>query len=212
MKKYSNGYKIIKKEESDSEINGYTSQSSEISESEISENESESSGGGSAYKYLSITETKYKGKSKQAEYTKDEIKEKLRGYRPLKNSDDKKYLLTLTPFKTWIKYFNTNTKEFRVGGLLKLVDPQLRFIMLVNTNSNITWSVQLKDNIIFVPSNPNKTQFAKNKKVYKTSQSNFNRNQPIVTKLNTEREQDKKEEDIKDKLYKLYKAGKLSKN
>ena len=54
--------------------------------------------------------------------------------------------------------------------------------MLVNTSKNLTWSVQLKNNIIFVPSNIE------------------------------EKEQEKEQEKMtKEKLYKLYKAGKLSK-
>lgn len=177
------GYRIIKKESSDEssepnyrENNKYDSDS---------DSEGYTSDGGGKYKYTSIVDSGYKKPkegSKQDHMTKDQIREKLQGYRALKTTQDKRYLLNLKPFKVWIRYFNTQTKEFRVGGLLKLVDPELRYIMLVNTNKGLTWSVQLKDNIIFVP----KDVEAKEK----------------------ERE---KEKMTKEKLYKLYKEGKLAK-
>ena len=56
--------------------------------------------------------------------------------------------------------------------------------MLVNTAKGITWSVQLDDNIIFIP-DPEKQK------------------EKLKEKL--------KEECEKDKLYKMYKAGKLKK-
>ena len=173
------GYRIVKKESSD--------ESSDKSSHYQNDSDSEgyTSDGGGKYKYASLVESGYKKPkegSKQDNMTKDQIREKLQGYRALKTSQDKRFLLNLKPFKVWIRYFNTQTKEFRVGGLLKLVDPELRYIMLVNTNKNLTWSVQLKDNIIFVP----KDVDAKDK----------------------ERE---KEKMTKEKLYKLYKEGKLAK-
>jgi hypothetical protein len=170
------GYRIVKKESSDedSSVHDYNSES-----------ETYSSEGGGKYRFTSIVESGYKKPkegSKQDNMTKEQIREKLQGYRALKTMQDKKYLLNLKPFKVWIRYFNTKTKEFRVGGLLKLVDPEMRYIMLVNTNKNITWSVQLKDNIIFIPTN--------------------------IEEKEQERE---KEKLTKEKLYKLYKEGKLTK-
>lgn len=167
-------YRIKKEETSDSDISSESSNSSD----------SDNSLGNEIYKYTSLTNTDYKGKSKQVNFTKEEIKDKLKGYKALKTSQDKKVLLELQPFKVWIRYFNTETKEFRIGGLLKLVDKELRYIMLVNTNKMITWSVQLKDNIIFIP-DPEKQK------------------EKLREKL--------KEDCEKDKLYKLYKAGKLKK-
>lgn len=170
------GYKIIKKE--------YSEDDSSTQESYDSSDEYSSEGGGK-YRFTSIVESGYKKPkegSKQDNMSKEQIREKLQGYRALKTIQDKRYLLTLKPFKVWIRYFNTKTNEFRVGGLLKLVDPEMRYIMLVNTNKNLTWSVQLKDNIIFVP------------------------------KDIEEKEKEKEKEKVtKEKLYKLYKEGKLSK-
>jgi hypothetical protein len=170
------GYRIVKKESSDdcsSTVDDY------------SDSDGYSSEGGGKYRFTSIVESGYKKPkdgSKQDNMTKEQIREKLQGYRALKTIQEKRYLLNLKPFKVWIRYFNTQTKEFRVGGLLKLVDPEMRYIMLVNTNKNLTWSVQLKDNIIFVPKN--------------------------IEEKEQERE---KEKLTKEKLYKLYKEGKLSK-
>ena len=146
------------------------------------------------YRFESIVNTNYKkpkGGTVQDNLSTPEIKAKLVGYKSLKTKESKKYLLTLTPFKVWLKYYNPKTKQFRTGGLLFKVDPELKYIMLVNTSSNLTWSVQLDDHIIFVP-DPNKTE----KKEQETK----------------ERDQERKEQEIKDKLYKLYKSGKLSKN
>lgn len=145
-----------------------------------------SSEGGGKYKYESLTNSNYKKPkegSRQDNLTADQIKNKLQGYKALKTSKDKESLLTLKPFKVWIRYFNTVTKEFRVGGLLKMVDKELRYIMLVNTTKNLTWSVQLKDCIIFIPKDLEKQEQAK-----------------------------QKEQSTKEKLYKLYQQGKLAKN
>lgn len=170
------GYKIIKKGSNSNSDSSSDSISSDYSSNSI----------------VSVPQSTYKipkGGTKQDNMTKEEILEKLKGYKPLKNMQDKQYLLTLTPFKVWIRYFNTDTKEFRLGGLLKLVDPELRYIMLVNTTKNLTWSVQLKNNIIFVPRN------IENKK----------------QKLQEIKELQDKEQLTKEKLYKLYKQGKLIK-
>jgi hypothetical protein len=192
-KNISSGYRIIKKEESDSDSESsrpkyqgkkYQKEQTETTQNTDEDYSSDSDENGKKYKYTSLTDTNYKGKSKQAEMTKEQIKEKLKGYKALKTTTDKKILLELQPFKTWVRYFNTETKQFRVGGLLKLVDPDLRYIMLVNTAKGITWSVQLNDNIIFIP-DPEKQK------------------EKLKEKL--------KEECEKDKLYKMYKAGKLKK-
>lgn len=93
-------------------------------------------------------QTQYK--SKQNTFTQDEIDEKLQGYVPLKTMEQKKYLETLKPFKTWIRYHNTKLDQFRTGGILvKVSYPD--YLVLRNNNNNVAWSVQLKDNIIYVP-------------------------------------------------------------
>jgi hypothetical protein len=191
-KNVSSGYRIIKKEESESSESSRPKYQGKKYQKEPSVTEAQSSSDdytseetGQKYKYTSLTDTDYKGKSKQAKFTKEQIKEKLKGYKALKTAKDKKVLLELQPFKVWVRYFNTETKQFRVGGLLKLVDQDLRYIMLVNTAKGITWSVQLDDNIIFIP-DPEKQKEKLKKKL--------------------------KEECEKDKLYKMYKAGKLKKN
>jgi hypothetical protein len=149
--------------------------------------------GGNEARYTSITEAEYKRPrkgTKQENFTKDDIRERLDGYKSLRTARDKKYLLTLQPFKVWIKYYNIKTNQFRTGGLLSKVDPDLRYIMLVNTRFNLTWSVQLDDNIIFVPD----PKIALEKERLKQE----------------EIKQQKKIEKTKDKLYELYLKGKLA--
>jgi hypothetical protein len=141
------GYRIIKKQQ-------YTSDNDTDTDSTTENYYTETTQEGGAVKYNSIVNTGYKKPREgtfQDNLTKEEIKKKLVGYKSLKTMQQKKYLETLTLFKTWIKYYNPTTKQFRTGGLLMKVDPDMRYIMLVNTAKNLTWSVQLKDNIIFVP-------------------------------------------------------------
>lgn len=87
-------------------------------------------------------------KSTQKNMTKQEIRDDLKGFKSLKSHE---YLLKLPLYKTPIKYFNQTKKAYRTGGQLMKVDPELRFIMLVNFKLQKSWSVQLNDNIIFIP-------------------------------------------------------------
>jgi hypothetical protein len=136
-------------------------------------------------KYSNLNNTGYKkpkGGSRQDNFNRDEILQRLENYIPLKTMKEKQLLTQLPNFKTWIRYYNTETKQFRTGGLLmKVAFPD--YIMLVNTAKNITWSVQLKNNIIYVPD-------------------------PKIAKQK-EKENDK-ETAIKEKLFNLYKSGKLT--
>jgi hypothetical protein len=117
--------------------------------------------------FQSIVNVSYKkppGGSKQDNMTTDDIRDKLKGFVALKSMNDKKILSTLPLFKTWVRYINNETKQFRSGGLLmKVVYPD--YIMLVNTRKNLTWSVQLRDNIIFIrdPEQENERIQEKNK-------------------------------------------------
>lgn len=174
---------IHKKDSSSSDTDytsEYTSDTSDITDDSYTDTTNQSD----KIVFNSITRTNYKKSSqgsRQDNLTKDEIKDKLKGYIPLRTMQEKKILTKLPYFKTWIKYINENTKQFRTGGLLmKVVYPD--YIMLANTNQNLTWSVQLKDNIIFIK-DPKEQQ--------------------------KEGEQQKKEDQIKDKLYEMYKKGEL---
>ena len=92
--------------------------------------------------------------SVQENFTKQEIKDRLIDYVPLSlplDNADKKALLNLKPYKTWIKYYNIEKRQFRVGGLLTKVDPDFRYLMLVNTKFKLNWSVNLKTNVLFIP-------------------------------------------------------------
>jgi hypothetical protein len=90
----------------------------------------------------------------QENFTKQEIKDRLIDYIPLSlplDTADKKVLLNLKPYKTWIKYYNVEKRQFRVGGLLTKVDPEFRYLMLTNTKFKLCWSVNLKTNVLFIP-------------------------------------------------------------
>lgn len=150
--------------------------------------------------YESIVNSNYinpKDGTKQQNMSKEDIKEKLSGFRTL-NEKNYKYLLTLPIFKTWIRYYNPKTKQFRIGGLLMKVDPELRFIMLVNTGLKKSWSVQLKDNIIFVPDPKHENNIIEKE----NKDIKYNKQDDNIKK---------KEYLIKEKLYKLYLEGKLKK-
>lgn len=145
-----------------------------------SESEFDSTEDSTIYKrkeYNSIVNSRYKLNSKQDKMSEDVVKQKLQGFIPLTTIRDKKILTTLPLFKTWIRYINIKTGQFRIGGLLMKVEyPD--YIMLVNNDKNLTWSVQLKDNMIFIR-DPSR------------------------------REEVKKEQLVKNKLYQMYRNGEL---
>lgn len=144
---------------------------------------------GGRVEYKSIVDSSYRkprSGTVQDNLTRDEILKRLDNYIPLQTISEKKILTKLPIFKTWVKYFNTQTRQFRVGGLLmKVVYPD--YIMLVNTGKNLTWSVQLKDNIIYIPED---IELSEQKQKEKQNEK-------------------QKENEIKEKLFKLYKNGEL---
>lgn len=137
------------------------------------------------YKFRSICDVKYKKPregTKQENMTRDDVIKQLDNYIPLKTLKDKRYLEQLPLFKCWIKYYNVKTRQFRLGGLLiKVCYPD--YIMLLNPTHKLTWSVQLNDNIIYMPD-------------------------PRVIDLS--RTEKDKERFIKNKLFDMYKRGKLT--
>lgn len=175
---------IVHKKDTSSSDTDYTSDYTETTDDTDSYYTDSTNENGGKLIFNSISRTNYKKSShgsKQDNLSKEEIKEKLQGYIPLRTMQEKKILTKLPYFKTWVRYINENTKQFRTGGLLmKVVYPD--YIMLANTSQNLTWSVQLKDNIIFI----------KDPKDQKDRM-----------------EQKKKDEQIKDKLFDMYKKGQL---
>ena len=113
--------------------------------------------------FVKISQTNYKrpkNGTKQDNFSKADILKRLEGYVPLRTMEEKKILTQLPTFKTWIRYINSSTKQFRTGGLLMKVSyPD--YIMLVNPSQQLTWSVQLKDNIIYIK-DPKETLLKKN--------------------------------------------------
>jgi hypothetical protein len=150
--------------------------------------------------YTSIVDSNYRKPrtgTKQDNLTREEIIEKIENTIPLKTMHEKRYLEQMPLFKTWIKYYNTETKQFRTGGLLfKVAYPD--YIMLINTSQKLTWSVQLKDNIIYIP-DP--------RLMYKRQEQQKERRKQKAQETKKEREQ---EAVIKEKLFELYKRGKLA--
>lgn len=167
------GY-IVKKKGSDTE-----------SDSEQDYSEGPSSSYCRPVQYSGLSQTGYKkpnSGTRQDNLSRDDILERLENYIPLKTMKEKQLLTQLPIFKTWVRYYNTTTKQFRTGGLLMKVEyPD--YIMLVNTAKKITWSVQLQNNIIYVQDPKIKKQKEK---------------------------ENEKEIAIKEKLFDMYKNGKLT--
>lgn len=170
--------------------------------------------------YLSITKSGYKkpkGLTKQDKLTLDQIRKKIRGYKELNTLKDKSILQYVQPFRAWIRYYDTKKEKFRIGGLLMKAEFP-NYITLVNTANNISWSVQLKDNIIYLPEASFKSAKIKEKEQNKMNEEPIKQSidkrekqkQPNKqdNKQNKEEQNDKKEM-IKDKLYDLFLKGKL---
>lgn len=79
-------------------------------------------------------------------YTLESLKHNLRNY--IKIQDPKE--LADVPVETWVKYVNKKTKLYRTGGVL-IVNKSPVYIMLKNPyKNNITWSVNVAENVFFV--------------------------------------------------------------
>ena len=103
---------------------------------------------------------------------------------------EKSILNDLPIFKTWIRYYNVEKRLFRVGGLL-LKSGYPEYITLINPNKNVTWSVQLKDNILYIQ-DPNKQEITRQQKEQER------------------KEKKEKERMVKEKLYEMYQNGRLA--
>lgn len=134
-------------------------------------------------KFLNIKNSKFvnRNRSVQDSMTTSEIQKRLNGYIRLR---DYSQLEKLPLFTTWIKYIHSASNKFRTGGFLMKVEYP-SYIVLVNPNlGNLTWSVQLNENIIYIPD-------------------------PELVKKR--RENKAKQDMIKEKLYELYQDGRLGK-
>ena len=81
-------------------------------------------------------------KSYQETLSPDEIKKKLEEYKQIEDIGN-------LPLNTHIRYFtinpSNNMKQFRLGGFLTKIEPD--YIIL--SNGKVSWSVQLKNSILF---------------------------------------------------------------
>jgi hypothetical protein len=152
-------------------------------------------------RFVSIVDSGYKKSkygSKQDHMTGYDMVHQLDNYVALKTLKEKRILERVIPFKTWIRYLNINNKKFRVGGLLMKVEyPD--YIMLVNPKLNLTWSVQLKDHIIYVPD-----------KDYPRNREEREMIKIKRKELEKKKEKEEKMDILKDHLFSLYKTGKLT--
>lgn len=144
-------------------------------------------------KYITVSRPQYikppQG-SIQDNFTKEEILRRLQNCIPLKTMREKSIVNDLPIFKTWIRYYNVEKRLFRVGGLL-LKSGYPEYITLINPNKNVTWSVQLKDNILYIQ-DPNKQEISRQQKQQER------------------KEKKEKERMVKEKLYEMYQNGRLA--
>jgi hypothetical protein len=115
--------------------------------------------------------------SSQANLTEDEIKNKLKNYKRIRNIPELKDVKA----STWVKYFNINLKQFRVGGVLTN-NGYPDFFILKNPYNKKSWSVQLKDNVFFVPDtskiDKEKAEKEELHRLYKAGMLKFTKNPP----------------------------------
>jgi hypothetical protein len=143
-----------------------------------------------AMKKMSPDFVKPKTGTYQKNLTKENIINGLEGYRKLVTIQDKKMLNHIPLFKTWIKYYDTLKKEFRLGGVI-IKNAYPVYIMLMNMKTKITWSVQLANNMIFIPED----KILENEVSIK----------PIIKQDSSKNKEDRQ----KEMLWKLYKNGEL---
>lgn len=92
-------------------------------------------------------------KTLQEKFSKEEIAEKLIGYREIKDSSELKDLIgSDVRYFVYEKYGSKVTKKFRIGGKLIKVDPNNKYIVLATglPPNQKTWSVQLDNSELHV--------------------------------------------------------------
>jgi hypothetical protein len=115
--------------------------------------------------------------SSQDNLTEDEIKNKLKNYKRIRNIPELKDVKA----STWVKYFNINISKFRVGGVLTN-NGYPDFFILKNPYNKKSWSVQLKDNVFFIPDtskiDKEKAEKEELHRLYKAGMLKFTKNPP----------------------------------
>jgi len=109
----------------------------------------------------SLNYKKDETKTMQSKMSKQDILNKLEGFISLNNIEEMSVLETLPIMKTWVRYMNKETKQFRLGGLLLKVEYP-KYIVLANTTHKIVWSVQLNNNVLFIK---DRAELEKSKKI-----------------------------------------------
>jgi mannose-1-phosphate guanylyltransferase len=91
-------------------------------------------------------DTNYKksGKSYQEKLSPSEIKKKLEEYSQVED-------IRKVSIGTHMRYFTfnpkTGEKQFRLGGFLSKIDPEMKYVIL--QNGSFSWSVQLSGTVFF---------------------------------------------------------------
>lgn len=167
--------------------------------------------------------------SKQDNFTKDDILNRIQGLTPFTTLEEKKILYKLQRF-AHIKYFDKRVNKFRTGGFL-VKNNYPTNIILTSPKLNLTWSVSLSDDIILMinMTHCNQQKLPKHKSAPKQKTSNT-----VVSAINTRKSAPKsiisnvtksqsskitlqensssdfsQENKIKNKLYELYKEKRL---
>lgn len=109
-------------------------------------------------------DTNYKksGKSYQEKLSPSEIKKKLEEYSQVE--DIKKVSIG-----THMRYFTfnpkTGEKQFRLGGFLSKIDPEMKYVIL--QNGSFSWSVQISGTIFFKKMSFSELKDELKEKIYK---------------------------------------------
>jgi len=170
-------YEYTESEYTESELNESELNESEYTESEYTENETKriklkninsklNNTGNIDDEYKRLGSLSKKNTTVKKVLTKEQIIKRLEGCISLNTIEEMEILNTLPLRRIWIWYMHKDTKSFKVGGfLMKVSYPD--YIVLVNYRNKITWSVQLKENILFIK---NTEEMEKLNKAYKIKQ------------------------------------------
>ena len=109
-------------------------------------------------------DTNYKknGKSYQEKLSPSEIKKKLEEYSQVED-------IRKVSIGTHMRYFTfnpkTGEKQFRLGGFLSKIDPEMKYVIL--QNGSFSWSVQLSGTVFFKKMSFSELKDELKEKIYK---------------------------------------------
>ena len=116
-------------------------------------------------------DTNYKknGKSYQDKLSPSEIKKKLEEYSQVEDVKN-------VSIGTHMRYFTfnpkTGEKQFRLGGFLSKIDPEMKYVIL--QNGSFSWSVQLSGTVFFKKMSFTELKDELKEKIYKKFEKQIN--------------------------------------